>query len=427
MSPEIIAEIVSLTKCCVREAKNIFGMVLSCSSEEEQRAVLNNIKISPVIGQNSAIGRQSGASGKGSLSFDTSWSMLQAIERTVYTSTELLCKQFEPITHFVRPFLTDAALVMIFAEAGSGKTWLVLSVAAALTNLKKKAMPIGPWVVESCCRVLFVDGEMRSRDIKSRLSEILGPLNSQCSETPLEIVSNDEIFQREKKRINLMLQSCRDALSIYLERNPTIKVLILDNLSSLCPGISENTKSDWDPINLWLLQLRSSGVAVIVIHHANKSGDYRGSSGRIDNLDTVIKLKRLGLADELHFRVDYQKTRGYLKGEGKSFIIKGVHRPEDGCLVWEHADCDNENADSINEKDRLITMHILLKKKSQAEIAKECGVSQATVSNRRRDAIADGLMHASGGITDNGVAYLRKYFPDLEGTLEGKELSSLAA
>ena len=71
--------------------------------------------------------------------------------------------------------------------------------------------------------------------------------------------------------------------------------------------------------------------------------------------------------------------------------MKGVNQPEGGGLTWEYEPCDFED-DKGDEKDNLIISHILLQKKPQAEIADECGVSQATVSNRKRDAILKGLM-----------------------------------
>ena len=41
----------------------------------------------------------------------------------------------------------------------------------------------------------------------------------------------------------------------------------------------------------WLLRLRRQGVAVLLVHHAGRSGNPRGTSKREDVLDTVIQLK----------------------------------------------------------------------------------------------------------------------------------------
>lgn len=414
--PDILSDIVMLSGCCVREADLLLGMILQCQAEPDQREIIDDIKTSRSLCPIRPIGLQNGASSQNGISFNTSTAMLQAIEKTVCTSSELMSKSFDPIRTYIRPFLTEDALILLFSEAGTGKTMVGLTIALLLTHFQKaheKSVSFGPFQVENGCRVLFVDGEMRARDIRSRLAMLSGPMMQENPETPLEIISSDDIFQEEGKRINLTDERCREALSEYLRRNPTIKVVVFDNLSSLCPGISENTKSDWDEINLWLLGLRSAGVACVLVHHANKSGGYRGHSGRIDNLDTVIKLSRVGTADALHFRVDFLKTRGAQPGEGRSFIMKGVYCPDTGSLTWEYQPCEIDDG-ATDEKDNLIIAHILLQKESQAEIAEECGVSQATVSNRKRDAIRNGLMLPDGTITEDGKAFLQDNYPDLD-------------
>ena len=70
----------------------------------------------------------------------------------------------------------------------------------------------------------------------------------------------------------------------------SIKLLILDNLSSLCLGYDEYSKLEWDPVYQWLLDLRFSGLSVIMLHHTNKEGGQRGTSGREDNIDISIML-----------------------------------------------------------------------------------------------------------------------------------------
>jgi hypothetical protein len=71
-----------------------------------------------------------------------------------------------------------------------------------------------------------------------------------------------------------------------------IKLLFLDNISALTPGIEENDSSAWDMIALWTNKIKQTGCAVVFVHHAGKSGQQRGTSAREDALDTVIMLKR---------------------------------------------------------------------------------------------------------------------------------------
>ena len=68
--------------------------------------------------------------------------------------------------------------------------------------------------------------------------------------------------------------------------------MILDNLSTLLRSGKEYESDSWLPIQNWLLSLRSLNKSVLLIHHAGKGGQQRGTSRREDVLDTVITMKR---------------------------------------------------------------------------------------------------------------------------------------
>jgi hypothetical protein len=72
--------------------------------------------------------------------------------------------------------------------------------------------------------------------------------------------------------------------------NTGVKVLILDNLSTLASGMRENEADSWELVNNWLLDLRRRKVAVIIVHHAGRSGEMRGTSKREDNVFWIIAL-----------------------------------------------------------------------------------------------------------------------------------------
>ena len=116
--------------------------------------------------------------------------------------------------------------------------------------------------------------------------------------------------------VTLTSTAARHEIETILEARPALRVLILDNISCLFPGISEDKKQDWEPINQWLIRLRHRGMTVIVGHHAGKNGQQRGTSGREDALNTVIALSYPpGYRQEegCHFFWRFEKSRG-LKG-----------------------------------------------------------------------------------------------------------------
>jgi putative DNA primase/helicase len=69
-----------------------------------------------------------------------------------------------------------------------------------------------------------------------------------------------------------------------------VKVLFLDNLSTLATGIRENEADSWELVNPWLLDLRRRKIAVVIIHHAGRSGEMRGTTKREDNVFWIIAL-----------------------------------------------------------------------------------------------------------------------------------------
>ena len=99
-----------------------------------------------------------------------------------------------------------------------------------------------------------------------------------------------------------------------------------DILISLLRSGLENEGESWLPFQNWLLDLRRRNISVLYIHHANKSGDQRGTSRRIDITDTVACLKKCynencGI-DDLSFEVHFEKTHGIREEVNRPIIAK---------------------------------------------------------------------------------------------------------
>jgi putative DNA primase/helicase len=101
-----------------------------------------------------------------------------------------------------------------------------------------------------------------------------------------------------------------------------VDLLILDNLSSLTLVIRDNDPDSWNSVQSWLLALRRRGISVLIIHHAGKSGDQRGTSRREDVLDTSISLRRpvdYNPSQGARFEVHLEKARGIVGDAAKPF------------------------------------------------------------------------------------------------------------
>ena len=112
---------------------------------------------------------------------------------------------------------------------------------------------------------------------------------------------------------------------------------MLDNLSSLTAVIRDNDAESWNPIQEWLLRLRRRGVSVLIVHHAGKGGEQRGTSRREDVLDTSISLRRPSdyvPTEGARFEVHFEKARGIHGERAKPFEVRLEIR--DGAMLLDH-------------------------------------------------------------------------------------------
>src|SRR5262249_1689565 len=147
------------------------------------------------------------------------------------------------------------------------------------------------------CRVLYVDGEMDSREIQERFER----LNMQMCATvpPLE---RNGVF--EALNTNLVVVGA-DWQETFVPRLDTREgqeaiepfvaeadLIILDNRSCLFDPEGEKDASAWQPAQDWLLSLRKRGKATWCVHHSNRQGGARGHSKSEDILNLMMKLTR---------------------------------------------------------------------------------------------------------------------------------------
>ena len=127
-----------------------------------------------------------------------------------------------------------------------------------------------------------------------------------------------------------------------------VDVVVLDNLATLCRTGKENESHSWVSMQAWLLDLRRRGLAVILVHHAGKSGDQRGTSAREDIMDTVISLKRpreYKMAEGARFEVHLTKARGITGEDAKSF--EASLETERNALFWQVKELEDVELDTL--------------------------------------------------------------------------------
>lgn len=178
----------------------------------------------------------------------------------------------------LRGLIAEHTINIINGYRGSGKSWLAL----AITNAVSSGEDLGPWKIEHSVNTLIVDGEMSLGDTQRRLALLNYRRQERLSE--LYLYCEAYAYRLGLHRANILEPEWRDAISANVT-SLGIQLLILDNLSSLAPGIDENSKLDFDPVNRWLLELRFSGVTIVLTHHTGKNGEQRGTSAHEDHTD----------------------------------------------------------------------------------------------------------------------------------------------
>jgi AAA domain len=226
------------------------------------------------------------------------------------------------------PIIPEKGLAMLYASRGIGKTHLACGIsyaAATATSFLK-------WEVTTARKVLHYDGEMPADALRERFAQVMAGSEVKPELGMLNILPADLIEMGIGNLASPKLQ----------EEMECVELLVLDNLSSLTSVIRDNDAESWNPIQEWLLRLRRRGVSVLIVHHAGKGGEQRGTSRREDVLDTSISLRRPSdyIAPQgARFEVHLEKARH--GDRAKPFEAQLEIR--DGAVLWTIREIEDVN------------------------------------------------------------------------------------
>ncbi|MDX1949624.1 MAG: AAA family ATPase [Rickettsiales bacterium] len=285
---------------------------------------------------------------------------------------EFMAKVIPPREMLLSPIIPTQGLVMLYALRGIGKTQVSLSIALAVAS--GKSLFSEKWKCKKPSRVLFIDGEMPANVLQERLAVMIKDYD--ISSISLDIITPD---MQEFGVPNLSEPEGQAKIEQHIHEDT--KLIILDNLSTLCRSGKENDEDSWKLIQEWVLKLRSKGKSVLFIHHSNKGGSQRGTSKKEDILDTVITLKRpqdYQNEQGARFEVHYEKSRGFYGDDAKPFE---AWLNEGGWKISEIEDA---------ELNRVIELHNDGLK--QRDIATETGLNLSKVNRLIKKAEAEKLI-----------------------------------
>lgn len=196
---------------------------------------------------------------------------------------DLALMKFKMRASILDPWLHTQDLCMIFAARGVGKTHFGIAIAYAIAT----AGTFAKWSAPIARKVLYLDGELPGGVMQKRLL-------MHCPDTEPEPgylrIFTPDLVPDGRALPDLSTFEGQELLDQMIE--PDTEVVIVDNLSAWARSGRENEAESWLPIADWILSLRRRGIAVLLIHHAGKGGQQRGTSKREDLLDVVIGLSR---------------------------------------------------------------------------------------------------------------------------------------
>jgi hypothetical protein len=290
---------------------------------------------------------------------------------------ELSAMHFKPRQPLLAPWLHSQDLCMVFASRGIGKTHFALAVSYALAT----GGSFLRWKAEKPVKVLYIDGELPGDVMKNRLA--MHCPSAEPAPGFLRIFTPDLPEMDGRGLPDLSTLEGQAEIDAMIEQDTAL--VVVDNLCAWCRTGRENEAESWHPIANWILSLRRRGLAVLLVHHAGKGGQQRGTSKREDLLDVVISLARPFDYDPQKgaaFVCEFTKARNLTGEDAASLEVELGGTEEQAAWTWRTAE------DSTFE--RVISLYG--DGFRQAEIASELGINKSNVSRHMKKAREMGLL-----------------------------------
>lgn len=200
-----------------------------------------------------------------------------------------------------REFIVDGMLwrgdlAMMYGEGGIGKTYTIIDMSVSVATAE-------PWLgmAVTPCNVLLVDEESGQERMLDRLGRAMrGHGIAPGTDVPIFATS----FASWDFRSKAHARRLSDLITATQAR-----LVIIDALVDVMLGGDENAVKDVQPIfhNLRLIA-QDTGAAIVLLHHANRSGNQRGSTAIRGAVETVVCLSRQDDAGHV-LRLEAEKMR----------------------------------------------------------------------------------------------------------------------
>lgn len=202
-------------------------------------------------------------------------------------------------------------ITLIFGHPGTKKTWIALFLAICVAIGKD-------WLgfKTKQTKVLWIDEETGDQSIGRRIRMVIrGVLGD--DQTPIDYISLHGFKLDNPKQ-------SEDTLELTtIVNNGGYGLIVIDSLADIMSG-DENLVKDVRPVfqNLKIVA-NTTNAAIVIIHHSNKAGSYRGSSFIKGFIDVMIQVESENGSDLISFHTE--KIR---EDERQAWSTKAVWEPD---------------------------------------------------------------------------------------------------
>jgi AAA domain len=236
--------------------------------------------------------------------------MQNATHLPVLTAAQLTAADLPPRSPLLTPWLASDTAALVYGPPGIGKSFFALGVAWAVAHGGNKGCNKGGsflgWGAPRPRRVLYVDGEMGAAELRDRLA-LFGPLPEGLSILAHDRPGGARLDLGEEDGIVRLMAAWNDP-----------QLLVLDTLGALA-GL-DGDPARRDRLRCFLLHLKQSRRAVLMVDHATRQGTLNGAAGCASAADLVMALRPAkcgsakcgpppGGGDNARFEIHFEKTR----------------------------------------------------------------------------------------------------------------------
>ncbi|HPM21996.1 MAG TPA: AAA family ATPase [Thermotogota bacterium] len=276
------------------------------------------------------------------------------------------------------PYIPAGAFVILAGDGGTGKTYLALDIARAVANNETFCgMKTTPG------KVLIVDEESGLPRLKERMARI---------EHYHDPIPDDNVFYCSYSGFCFSRPQSLTALK-QLISDRKITLCMIDALVDVIEG-DENSAQDVTPVMRGLREITSeTGAAIVLIHHTNKVGGYRGSSALKGAVDVLL----IATQEKLTPNGAVVKIKADKMRDGHATAKRlNLNWDAEGFTVTPYNPVD-EMKDKLREDEWTILTALRAGRKKIDEIVVATGLSKNTIHSRLRFALKDLVdKHKSG-------------------------------